>query len=380
MRVLLVNQDEIGRSVLGHRQTERMLKRGLLHQPGLTTQFVRLTPRSGLPRLLGARVPKLFDADLDLHATRWHFVEAHRARQLVEREARRFAPDVLHLHSHALGLRMSGVLARTPAVLSVDAPVRAWQAMDIWHERRAIADLAIAPVVRWEREALGAAALVLAWSEWARRELQATAPGTNVVVHHPGVDTEHFAPAPRRPRDRPRVLFVGSRFEQKGGYDLLAAVDDLLGRDLDLDLVTPHESPTRPGVTVHRLEADDPRLLELYQQADVLCLPTRGDASPWVILEAMACGTPVIASDVGGISDQLAAGRAGVLLGRGDRRALRAAVVALLDDPQRRQALAGRAREEILQRFDVRRQGDALGDMLRRLAERPGAGTVGGAP
>ena len=135
---------------------------------------------------------------------------------------------------------------------------------------------------------------------------------------------------------------------------------------LELDIVTPAAVPEHSGVRVHRLEPSDPRLLELQQQADVLCLPTHGDTNPWVLLEAMACGTPVLSTRVGAIPELLDDGRAGVLVEHGDRRALRDAVLSLLADPQRRAQLAGHARERCERHYDARRQ---VPQMLARMAE-----------
>ncbi len=224
-----------------------------------------------------------------------------------------------------------------------------------------------------ERRAFERAAVVLAWTAWTRRAVEQAAPRARVVEHHPGIDLRRWAPAPRRPRERPRVLFVGGRFAEKGGEDLLAALGDALGRDVELDLVTPADVAERPGVRVHRLGPGDPQLLDLQQQADVFCLPTHGDAVPWAVLEAMACGTPVVASPVGGIPDLLGGGEAGVLAPFGDSRALGEALRALLADAPRREALAAAARQRCEERYDPAQQGRLLLELFAELtAERVG--------
>ena len=138
------------------------------------------------------------------------------------------------------------------------------------------------------------------------RQLIATP--VSVVEHHPGIYRARYAPAPRRERTLPRVLFGGARFAGKGGEDLLAALAPKLGESLELDLVTTAPVPERSGVRVHRLEPSNPRLIDLYQQTDLFCLPTYGDAAPWAVVEAMACGAPVVSTPVGGspISSMLA--------------------------------------------------------------------------
>src|SRR5262249_29732592 len=160
------------------------------------------------------------------------------------------------------------------------------------------------------------AALVQAWTGWARAGIEREQPAAHVIALHPGLDLEHYRPEPataREPRERRRALFVGGRFAEKGGEDLLAAAAPRLARgELELDLVTRADVQPRPGVRVHHLQSGDAHLLELYRQADVLCLPTHGDSVPWVVLEAMACGLPVLSTRVGAIPELLDGGRCGV--------------------------------------------------------------------
>ena len=169
------------------------------------------------------------------------------------------------------------------------------------------------------------------------------------------------------------MLFVGGRFSEKGGDDLLEALGGRLGSEVELDLVTPAALPPREGVRVHRLSASDSALLELYQQADLLCLPTHGDTNPWVLLEAMACATPAVSTGVGAIPEMLDGGRAGVIVPHGDPRALGEALAALLADPQRRAELGRRAREHCEERYDARRQFPLLVERLRGVLGEPRA-------
>jgi glycosyltransferase involved in cell wall biosynthesis len=212
------------------------------------------------------------------------------------------------------------------------------------------------------------AALVTAWTAWARRGVEREVPAANVVEHHPGIDLRRYVPAPRSTRERARVLFVGGRFAEKGGEDLLQALRERIGKDVELDLVTPAaDIQSRAGVTVHRLGASDPELLALYQQADLLCLPTYGDTNPWVVLEAMACGTPVVSTPVGAIPEMLGDGRAGVVVPLGEPRALGEALDALLGDERRREQLGRAGRALCEQRYDARRQFALLAERMREL-------------
>jgi glycosyltransferase involved in cell wall biosynthesis len=120
-------------------------------------------------------------------------------------------------------------------------------------------------------------------------------------------------------------------------------------------------------VTVHRLGHGSPELRRLYQQADLLVLPTYGDTNPWVLLEAMACGTPAVSSDVGAIPEMLDHGRAGTVVPSGDVRGLREAIEALLGDGARREALRKVVRERVERRYDARKQFPALASRMREL-------------
>jgi glycosyltransferase involved in cell wall biosynthesis len=259
-------------------------------------------------------------------------------------------------------------------VLSLDTPVWNWHAMGVFRPVRPYSHFLLSPSRTLERHALEAAARVVAWSNWAAEAARSAAPKARIVVQPPGIDVEGFRPAERRPGPT-RLLFVGSRFEQKGGNDLLEAVGPLLGRELELDIVTPAPVAPAPGTRVHRLHPNDPALVDLYQQADVFCLPTYGDASPWSVLEAMACGAAVVSTRCGAIPEMLAGGDAGRLISPGDRKALRGVVEALVADPAERRRLGAAARARVERCYDARLQGRKLADLLRSVSpgDRPSA-------
>ncbi|HYM55111.1 MAG TPA: glycosyltransferase family 4 protein [Solirubrobacteraceae bacterium] len=369
MRVLFFNEGNLGTHILGQGQLDEALRVGLTAAPGVEARFAGLTELGRWGRAATTRsTPTLARLNLDFRTLRWHLVQSLRARGQVRAELRRWPADVLHVHSQSVALTMGPVMRELPVVLSLDTTVHDWWAMPAWAARQRYAPVTIAPSRALERRALRGAALVLAWTGWARRAVEREAPGARVIEHHPGIDLLRYRPAARRERERPRVLFVGGRFAQKGGGDLIEALGEGLGREVELDVVTPATVPERPGLRVHRLEASDPRLLDLHQQADVLCLPTHGDTNPWALLEAMACGTPVVSTRVGGIPDMLEHGRAGVLVPHGDPRALGEALRGLLADPPARARLAARARLRCETRYDARRQFASLAERLAKLS------------
>jgi glycosyltransferase involved in cell wall biosynthesis len=376
VHVLFFNEGNLGTHILGQLQLEASLRIGLARAHGVEARFARLAPMGRGSRALAERpLPLLAARNLDPRTARWHVVQSLRARAALSRALRAWPADVVLLHTQSIALAARRIMRSLPVALSVDTSIADWSAMPAWAATRG-APHATAPSRLLERRALRSAALVLAWTDWARRGIEREEPCARVVEHHPGIDLERFSPASRQARARPRVLFVGGRFAEKGGEDLLAALGDELGRGVELDLVTPAEIAPREGVRTHRLGPASPELVELYRQADVLCLPTYGDTNPWVLLEAMACGCAVVSTRVGAIPELLDDGRAGVLVDHGDRRGLRDALTALLDDPSRRTELGARARARCEARYDARRQFPALAEHLRQLVDDRAGGRV----
>jgi glycosyltransferase involved in cell wall biosynthesis len=184
----------------------------------------------------------------------------------------------------------------------------------------------------------------------------------------PGVDTERFtpgAPASQRPRT---VLYVGrmDRSSAWKGVDVLVRAfaelaADVPGARLRLvgggDAVEDHLRLAAELGVADRVEAagelTGQALVDAVRTAAVAVLPSRTEAESFgmVLVEAMACGTPVVGSAVGGIPHAVADGETGLLVPPGDPAALAAACRKLLADGELADRLgaAGRLRAE--QRF-----------------------------
>jgi len=196
------------------------------------------------------------------------------------------------------------------------------------------------------------------------------------VCHH-GLNLADF-PFQSDGRAPDRLVAVG-RFVKAKGFDYLVRAVRLLGdrnKNVVLELVGDGEQ----RAALQRLAADlgvtdriqfrgwQPfaAVREAMNRATILVHPSDGlgDGLPNVIREAMALGTPVVASDVAGIPDALRDGCGGLVQPK-DPAALAAALERLLDDPVERQAVAARARSRAEERYDLWRNGARLAEILR---------------
>jgi glycosyltransferase involved in cell wall biosynthesis len=161
-----------------------------------------------------------------------------------------------------------------------------------------------------------------------------------------GVDLSTFSPRPKED-DRFRVLFVGAYSLRKGLGDLLEAVRPLVQRGrCELWLVG---TRTPDGAALLRRNADivvdkgpQPRtgLAWFYSQASVLVLPSVEEGLALVQAQALACGVPVIGSTHSGAEDLIQDGVEGFVVPIRDPATIRARIEWLMDDPDRRQAMA----------------------------------------
>jgi glycosyltransferase involved in cell wall biosynthesis len=365
-RILFLGQGRATEGVaMGHVRVEHAIETGL---PGVGRAFARRTvevpPFSFWEGLLVRRFPGL--GERDLYRLRWHLVRSLGARRLLRRHLRHGRPDVVLVTTDQVSLLLSDLQQEVPCVLSLDSTTIDWLRMllSIGTDET---PAELLPLEAMERRALRRAPLSIAWTETIRSRAQQLAPGARVEVLHPGLDLETFSPGRGTRAGGPfRVLFVGGAWERKGGNDLLRALGPLLGDAVHLDVVTSGEVSPREGMSVHRLGPASPELLELFRTSDVLRLPTYCDAVPWVVVEALACGLPVVASDVGSIAELV--GEGGLTFRAGDLDALRDSVLRLADSPAERSAMAAAARAGAEARYDARVNTPRLFDLLDDVA------------
>ncbi|MBP7933054.1 MAG: glycosyltransferase [Phycisphaerae bacterium] len=329
-------------------------------------------------------------------------------------------PDILHLHNlhgYYFDLRaLSWLSGQVPTFLTLHDP---WLlaghcahsfACDRWKAGCGqCPDLSIYPTVRrdatahnWavKREIYGRSHVYVATpSRWLMDRVSVSMLAPAVVearVIPNGVDLRHFHPADRAaaraavglPRDAKMLLFAANGIRANPWKDyrtMRAAVAALAERHRGEDLLFVALGETAPGDRVGQaeirfvpFESDPARVACYYQAADVYLHAAKVDTFPNVVLEALACGTPVAATAVGGIPEQIIENRTGLLTPPGDADAMAAAARRLLADESLRFRMGSEAVADARRRFSLDRQvGDYLGwyeDVVSR-SEHPSRAT-----
>lgn len=178
--------------------------------------------------------------------------------------------------------------------------------------------------------------------------------------------------------DVPLVLNVGRLRWEKGQMDLVAAMPTILELQPSAHLVIAGEGEERPRLEaairshglrgrVHLLgqREDVPRLLAA---ADVFVLPSVTEGLPGALLEAMASGKAVVASDIPAVREAITGGTSGILLPPQTPGRLATAVADLLEDPSRRAALGRAARGTARSNYSIQSTARRLESIYERLA------------
>lgn len=220
--------------------------------------------------------------------------------------------------------------------------------------------------------------------------------GREISMIPNGVDSERFSPASGRPKadDVPTLLMVGGLTPRKGVLDLLAASERLRRRGVIHALVlaggTPDDGEETEREVRRAIESagdhvtvvppvPNREMPEVYRGADVFCLPSWWEAQPLSLLEAMSCGLPAVATDVGDVRTQTDGGRTARLVPVSDIDALTEELQALITDEELRSKLGSAARRHAISHHDIgsvvdaitREYGEAVAARSRRRAHKP---------
>ena len=299
----------------------------------------------------------------------------------VVNRARRAGAPIEHLHAHfAHDPALVALLTRrlTGVPYSVTAHAR---------------DLYQIPVPSLRARAHEASAVVTCCAanlHYLRSVLPAALhPRLHLIPH--GVEVDRFVPAPREASPAPvEILSVGRLVEKKGFPDLLRACRSVKdsAAHVPFRLRIYGDGPMRAGLVELRDrlglqedveflgERDGDDVLRAYQRADVFaltpCVTADGDRDgiPNVIVEAMACGLPVLTTDAGGVTEVVHHGVNGLVAEPRDVATLAGFLAELCSAPGRRRALGDAGRRMVEDRFDVRSAARELSSLFAEVARR----------
>jgi glycosyltransferase involved in cell wall biosynthesis len=263
----------------------------------------------------------------------------------LSRVIKRLQPDILHAHDpHAVAV---SALAVSMGTQTVKPRLVASRRVDFHLARNALS--------RWKYRQVD---LFICASDAIRRMLVADGiPKTRAVTVHEGIDLARVEAVPRAelhqelwlPHDAPIVGNVAALVPHKGQRHLVDAVAEVLRHQPDARFVIAGEGELRDSlrhqIRQHRLEKHvvlagfRPDVLSVHKAFDIFVMSSVTEGLGTSLLDAMACGKPVVATSVGGIPEVVVHGETGFLVPPRDPAALAGAIVQLLSDPQRRQEM-----------------------------------------
>ena len=300
--------------------------------------------------------------------------------------------DLLHPHVHraAWAATILGAMKRLPVVVTEHSSEFGWSGISPRALRRA-------------RIAFARADLVCPVSEYLQSQIESHGVRARFRVVPNAVDTELFSPVPTvEAGERPaRILVVASLHPKKGLPHLIEALGELAKRRRDFVVDIVGEGPGRLEYEGRVRELGIERLVifrgvqpraevaSWMRRADFLALPSLTENLPVSVIEAMACGLPVVATRVGGVPE-LVDERTGLLVEPGSSEALASGIAQMLDHRSEYTAeqIAGIARSryslEVVGRMWDEVYRDVLAARAPRGADRAGGGAArqrpGGGP
>ncbi len=296
----------------------------------------------------------------------------------VRRQLKNIQPDVVHGQGTERYCALGAVCSGFPNVLTIHGNMRLIAAVN--HARPFSFQWLAA---RLERFTLPHTDGVVCISRYTRAAVQPLVRRTWLLPN--AVDATFFdlppAPAPEPP---PRLLCVGAICPRKNQNAFVRALDPL-ARQMPFKVVFLGQ----PGADAYSAKffellksrpwcehagfADRERLQEFFQSATALVLPTLEDNCPMVVLEAMAAGLPVLASNVGGVPDLIEPGKTGLFCDPERPESFRTGVETLLTNRAQTEQLAASAKAEARRRFHPEVIARQHLEIYRELLASPGA-------
>jgi glycosyltransferase involved in cell wall biosynthesis len=187
---------------------------------------------------------------------------------------------------------------------------------------------------------------------------------SNISVIPFGVDTDMFSPTQlEEEREECEILYAGSLYPLKGVRYLIQAIASVRKQGLKANLTIVGEGQQKEALTAltralgieeHvKFEGFVPysNMPSYYKRSDIFCFPTLGEPFGKAVIEAMACGKPVIATNVGGPAEIIQDEVDGLLVPPSNPEAIALQITRLIEDKNERRRLGERARETAVNRF-----------------------------
>ncbi len=231
---------------------------------------------------------------------------------------------------------------------------------------------------RYDELSIREADAVVCVSRYVQQQVAQAYGVTDTVLIFDGIDIDLFVPTPdfvRRDDGLPasnariRLLFIGNNTRRKG-FDLLPAIMDALPDEYVLyynngfqqaDAAPPHARMIPIG------SPDRNRLLAAYQSADILLFPSRLEGFGIVAAEALACGRPVVTTNISALPEVVDHGQNGFLCQRDDVQAYAARVRELGEDAAMRRRFGEHGRDKVVRSFGYDQLGKGFVELYQRL-------------
>lgn len=296
---------------------------------------------------------------------------------------RRERPAIVQSHGARSNVytKLASKLAGVPAVLSmVHNSLFDYEVRPLRRRLYVLAERFTSPLA----DRVIAVSTAIAWDLVHRYRIDAD----KVVTIHNGIDADAVVPSRSRSgvleelrlSGEDRVIGTAARMTpQKGYHDLLRALGLLIPRFPRLRCLLIGDGPLKPsledetralGFGSHCVftgaRSDVPDLLSL---SEIVVLPSLSEGLPFVLLEAMALGKPVVATRVGGSPEVVEEGHTGLLVPPRDPRALADAIAFLLDRPEEAAKMGARGQLRVRERFPLQKMVQALETLYAALLE-----------
>ena len=399
MKILTVS---LHNDVYGAGRAAYRLHSGLYSQPGCEAQMlvgIRQQPDATVQECFRGNLKKtLFQIGIKLNQLpmkfyrpdKNYFFSADWLGHDIHKTINRINPDVVHIHwiNHGFMSLKAFAALKMPIVLSCH---------DMWyftggchydeHCNGFVHGCGNCPALTSNRKKdlsyhqfqqklktyrqLGQKLTVVGLSRWMQQSAQqSNLFSHNAVVHLPnGIDTDLFKPIEKKvarhllnlPQAEPLLLFgaVDATSDSRKGYQHLKEAFGLMRNTPSLMIFGDQRNSTK-RVDSRRFKEyhlgnirDEQTLMLIYNAADITLLPSRQENLPNVVMESMACGTPVVAFNVGGNADMIEHNHNGYLAEPFVPEELAKGMDLLLDDPMLCSTMGSRARQKIESGFNI---------------------------